>query len=115
MQRLCKHTTVELMNSAILTMDLLQMSLQVFGLHVRVPGVVVLAVVGTCCWPLPPDIHTIGPRPPARCISRLLNVERMAYYVEECVCMCVGRVKQCVMRCCGATVQQLHHIHFPPF
>ena len=48
MQRFCKHNTVELMNSAFLTMDLLQVSLEVLGLHVGVPGVIVLPVVGTC-------------------------------------------------------------------
>ena len=40
-----KHNTVELMNNAILTIELLQMPLQVLGLHVGLPGVVVLPVV----------------------------------------------------------------------
>ena len=43
-QRFCKHNTVELMNSEILTMDLLQVPLEVFRLHIGLSAVVVVVV-----------------------------------------------------------------------
>ena len=54
MQRFCKHNTVELMNSAFLTMDLLQMSLQVLGLHVRGSGGYCFAGCGHVLMPFAP-------------------------------------------------------------